>query len=175
MKEFTLQPFAKTAFTDHYRLEASAAFHKTTLFLKWTLYGPTNRVLFQVEEENLWKHTCFEFFLKLDRDAYLEWNFAPSGETNTYHFESYRQRAPISGAPFYGAVLNSNGSRTNNRLTHEVELSLELLSAPQSLTNPMGSLTAVLESDKKEISYWAAKHAPNKADFHLQSLFNDLK
>ncbi len=176
MKEFSLQPFSQDSFTGLFSLDATAAFLKSTLILKWTLYGPTDKLLFAVQEdgEDLWKHTCFEFFLGLEKEQYLEWNFAPSGESNVYHFQSYRKPAKISAAPLKEAVKASNSSKTKNRLIHEVELNLELLPPSKALEKPLGAMTAVLESEEEETSHWAAQHPKEKPDFHLREFFKEL-
>jgi len=42
--------------------------------------------------EGLWKHTCFEAFIKAPAAAaYYELNFAPSRQWAVYHFDAYRQ------------------------------------------------------------------------------------
>src|SRR5262245_7953921 len=40
--------------------------------------------------DELWKHTCFEIFLRRADQAYAEFNFAPSGQWAAYSFDAYR-------------------------------------------------------------------------------------
>src|SRR3712207_5904568 len=41
--------------------------------------------------EDLWRHTCFEAFLKVPgEEGYLELNFSPGGDWAAYRFEGYR-------------------------------------------------------------------------------------
>ena len=44
-------------------------------------------------EDELWRHTCFEAFLRtLPGATYYEFNFAPSTQWAAYRFASYRSR-----------------------------------------------------------------------------------
>lgn len=111
--------------------------------------------------EGLWHHTCFEAFLKSPgQDDYLEFNFAPFGPWGAYHFDSYRsgRRNLRVTAP---VIRGWTGSDTLNLF-----VSLELPPRAWDI-----GLSAVIESSKGRISYWALAHPSAKPDFHHPDSF----
>lgn len=51
-----------------------------------------------LQQDFLWEKHCYELFLAFDNQPnspYLEINFAPTGEFNLYHFDSYRTPAQM--------------------------------------------------------------------------------
>ena len=42
-------------------------------------------------QDQLWLKDCFEFFLKIDKSSYLEFNFSPDGSWNAFKFSDYRE------------------------------------------------------------------------------------
>lgn len=118
--------------------------------------------------DELWKHTCFEAFLRGPRggalgEAYAEFNFAPSTRWAAYRFDGYRAgMAPLNFA--FTPMLTS--TRTAGQLEVRTMLDLggvDLL--PETATWTAG-VTAVIEEVGGRISYWAAAHAPTRPDFH---------
>ena len=110
--------------------------------------------------DELWRHTCFELFLKAGASAaYYEFNFAPSGDWAAYRFDGYR--SGMSNAEMPAAPTISSRSSAG-RFELAVDLSL-----PSDVTSGDAlSLTAVIEDRTQRISYWAVAHAPLKPDFH---------
>src|SRR5579863_8283993 len=52
--------------------------------------------------EELWRHTCFEAFVRTSGAAYYEFNFAPSTQWAAYRFSGYRSGMRVAteiGAP----------------------------------------------------------------------------
>ena len=118
-------------------------------------------------QDGLWKHTCFEAFLKVGNSpAYYEFNFSPSGDWAAYRFDGYRAgmaNAEVRQAP---AIATSRGV---NRFDIDVGITLPhdvVATDPQPV-----SLTAVIEDRASRISYWAVAHAPLKPDFHHDNGF----
>jgi hypothetical protein len=112
--------------------------------------------------EQLWRHTCCELFIAADAArGYREFNFSPSGEWAAYAFEAYRQGKldHACGAP---QILMR---RDDKRL----ELAARV---PLHETRKLRiGLSAVVEEEGGELSYWALRHAPGKPDFHHPDAF----
>lgn len=115
--------------------------------------------------DGLWQHTCCEAFIRAEGSpVYIEFNFSPSGQWQTYSFTDYRHgsvRQPVSDP--------------------QIECSLEpgrltLTATLQSADLPSGKLlhiglTTVLESTGGDMAYWALHHAAGKPDFHHPDTF----
>lgn len=105
--------------------------------------------------DGLWEHTCFEAFVSLGGDGYLEFNIAPSGQWAAYRFDGYRQgMTPLEIDPPRVEVARAS------RLDVRVDLAL-----PPAGPVRLG-LTAVIEAADGGLSYWALAHSPGPPDFH---------
>lgn len=118
--------------------------------------------------ERLWEHTCFEAFVGLkDSPAYHEFNLAPSREWAVYAFRRYREG--MAREPDQAPAI------TVQRTTHRLELgaTLHLDRLPGSLASaPVRlALSAVIEDEQGERSYWALRHPPGRPDFHHPAAF----
>ena len=125
---------------------------------------PAERPCRRVDE--LWRHTCFEAFLMAgDGPAYREYNLSPSGEWAAYGFCDYRQAGTLADETAPTIRLH----RSTQRLTLEAEISLE---TPPSKHSIRLGLSAVVEANDGELSYWALRHPPGKPDFHHIDAFD---
>ena len=107
--------------------------------------------------DGLWAHICFEAFADGGGDAYLEFNFSPSGQWAAYALDGYRRgMAPLEGLP--PPELETMTTATS--LEVQVVLTVPL-KAPINL-----GLTAVVETIGGGLSYWALGHPPGRPDFH---------
>jgi hypothetical protein len=118
--------------------------------------------------EGLWRHTCFEAFLRAPASAeYCELNFAPSTQWAAYAFNDYRDgMAPIAaiGAPRIEPRVGGD------RYEMKVTVALENAPLPHNGAWRLG-LSAVIEEADGRISYWALAHPPGKPDFHHPDCF----
>lgn len=117
--------------------------------------------------EQLWRHTCFEAFVKAPgARAYYEFNFSPSSEWAACGFEDYRQGMTALDVARSPKVICR---RREDRLEADVDVSLTAR-GECGIKLPGGelqlALSAVLESRKGEVSYWALAHPAGKPDFH---------
>lgn len=121
--------------------------------------------------DELWRHTCFEAFVGLpSTDAYLEYNFSPSGAWAAYRFDGYRAgMTPLTAAPPPSVQCNA----TDRGLELHAIVELEWLDRvpPQSPGALRLGLTAVIEDQAGLLSYWALAHASEKPDFHRAESF----
>jgi hypothetical protein len=118
--------------------------------------------------DGLWKHTCFEAFVRPAADAgYWEFNFAPSGKWAAYRFSDYRAGMVEVDVP----APTIDVRRDEGRLEVAVELDLgPELGLLAHLDWQLG-LSAVIETKQGEISHWALSHPPGTPDFHHQDCF----
>lgn len=113
-------------------------------------------------KNRLWESTCFELFLGIEgKDEYLEFNVAPNGDWNIYHFDGIR----------IGMKEDAQAKLTlfpplqeGKRYQQKIEIDLENSSfAEASLT--MG-ITAITHFDE-QFEFWALLHPdPERPDFH---------
>ena len=117
----------------------------------------------------LWEHTCFEAFIALNNTpAYHELNFAPSGEWALYAFRSYREIAP---QPDEMVAPEMHVRCLPDRLELDAVVRLGSLSANHASSPLRLALSAVIEDDRRGLSYWALQHPPGKPDFHQADAF----
>jgi hypothetical protein len=112
--------------------------------------------------DDLWRHTCFEAFLRpAGGEGYFEFNFSPALSWAAYRFDGYRRDRrnvdPIA-VPAIRTLTEVNGFQLT------AELMLDGL--PRFAGDWRVALSAVIEETNGNISYWALKHPPGKADFH---------
>jgi hypothetical protein len=119
--------------------------------------------------EELWRHTCFEAFIRASPGAgYYEFNFAPSTQWAAYRFSGYRSGMRIAteiGAP----RIDVQSSPECYTLRASLELD-QLAGLPRDAGWRLG-LSALLEETNGRQSYWALAHPPGKADFHHSDCF----
>lgn len=149
----------------------------------WQLFGDGQlwlRYFVDVAEENLvasgpaeplrtdglWNSTCFELFVRRpETTAYIEYNFAPSGQWAAYQFADYRrdvQNLPSPDSPEIGLDLGE----THFALEATVRLPAEYHGLQIDV-----SLTAVIELRDGSKSYWSLRHPPGQPDFHHPDCF----
>ena len=114
--------------------------------------------------DGLWKHTCFEAFIKApDAAGYYELNFAPSRQWAVYRFNAYREGM---SSPDVGPSPEISVRRFAERLEVDAAVRLHDLIGLQGMPHLKVGLSAVVEEENGRLSYWALKHAAGKADFH---------
>ncbi|QAY79353.1 DOMON-like domain-containing protein [Sphingosinicella sp. BN140058] len=142
--------------------------------------------------DELWRHTCFEAFVRIgDSVDYFEFNFAPDGQWNAYHFEDYRtgmtREAAVDPpgigsyirdvplAPQHKAGLEAAGVDPFDRfdtpffmLTATADLERTRLPIDQPWHV---GLSAIIEERNGTRSYWALRHPPGEPDFHHPDCF----
>lgn len=153
-------------------LEVGTELKRDTLFLSYHLSGTLDSVILDppsVKAHELWKHTCFEFFLRLDGESYLEFNFSPSGQFYTFQFDRYRETAKNSLYDMSERTkIVPQRSKDSFRLNAQIDL-------PFAVKQPVkGSLTSVVELSDHTLTYWAVNHTRKTADFHAPESFFTL-
>ena len=110
--------------------------------------------------DTLWRHCCFEAFVGLEGEAYLELNFSPSSQWAAYRFDRYRGAMRAEAAEVEIRVEAGEGW-----LALEAAVECAALDAGSSL-----GLSAVIE-EQGGTSYWALAHPAGQPDFHDRTCF----
>jgi hypothetical protein len=114
--------------------------------------------------DDLWKTTCFEAFVGLNSESYLEYNFSPSGQWAAYRFDSYRKGMREEPAEVEVWLEGGEGWIAVEAAVESTALN------PGSIL----ALTAVVEERGGHKSYWALAHPAGPPDFHDRSCFTAL-
>jgi hypothetical protein len=161
------------------RIRASLQLSAQRALVRFEIEDPEGELLWPApatkpaRQEELWKHTCFELFLRDPTSGqYWEWNFSPSGDWGCFAFDSYRSKLPTQG-PQGLAQFRLEGWGGVSYLECEIDLSFSpTLSFLSANHKPIEyQLTAVGELQKGGLTYWALAHASSKADFHAAEAF----
>ncbi len=111
----------------------------------------------------LWKHTCFEAFVTTEGAGYIELNFSPSTQWAVYSFTGYR-------TGMHPVELGDLPHVSVERQTSTVRVKT-LTRLPAAAAAARLGLAAVIEGLDGKVSYWAARHAAGKPDFHHPDAF----
>ena len=119
--------------------------------------------------DELWKHSCFEAFLKPAGDeSYYEINLSPSNRWAGYRFDHYRE-----GMATPAGLALTHLTRRASASLFELVATLDL-AGQADLTFDRAvrlGLSVVIEETSGARSYWALAHAPGKPDFHHPDAF----
>ena len=119
-------------------------------------------------KDDLWKATCFEFFLAVPNNAeYWEFNISPSGDWQIYHMDVYRRIGVREEASFQQFPFSFRIEEDCILLEASVELSPIL---PIETEIQVG-ITSVIQSKDGIETYWALTHPGPQADFHRRESF----
>jgi hypothetical protein len=114
--------------------------------------------------EGLWRHTCFELFIRPEgAAAYHEINVSPSGEWAVYAFERYREGAPLADETLDPRVTVRCAAGT---LELAAAIDLTRLSSRHASAHLGLAISAVIEDSDGTLSYWALCHPAGRPDFH---------
>lgn len=147
-----------------------------TLDLRYRVSGCISDLLIPEERaaargRSLWEHTCLEAFVRTSGDHYFEFNFSPSSEWAAYCFDGHRsgmhELEPIS-AP----IISTSVTSADLILRTSIDLSA-VHGLPDDQDWKLG-LSAIIEEEDGQKSYWALAHPPGKADFHHIDCFAQL-
>ena len=125
--------------------------------------GLSNRTDPSLRADELWKTTCFEWFLKpASGEAYWEANFSSAGDWNLYHLEGYRKNLRPE-LKISSLDLIAEKFPTEWRLNTRIDFSGLALPAGMSF---QAHLSAVIETVDDKKNYWSLRHSQKKPDIH---------
>ena len=142
-----------------------------TLLLSYFVNGRIDDLLLPAviapaRAEGLWRHTCFEAFLRVaPGEGYYEFNFAPSARWAAYRFDNYRAGMRVAdeiGPPRIDVQTAPD--------RYALQAALELSRLPHDAPWRLG-LSVVIEDTSGKKSYWALAHPPGRPDFHHADCF----
>ena len=120
--------------------------------------------------DELWRHTCFEAFVRRSPDAaYYEFNFAPSTQWAAYRFSGYRSGMRVADEIERAA----DRSAIEPESLHVAGLAGRWIGCRACHAGARWrlGLSAVIEDTSGRKSYWALAHPPGKPDFHHADCF----
>jgi hypothetical protein len=123
----------------------------------------------QTRADGLWRHTCFEAFVRVSPGAaYYEFNFAPSMQWAAYRFSGYRSgRSDVSDVR--PPHLEARATAASYELLASLETA-EMSDLPSDVPWQL-ALSAVIEETSGRKSYWALAHPSGQPDFHHRDCF----
>lgn len=113
--------------------------------------------------DELWTTTCCELFVSQGGGRYREYNFSPSGQWAAYDFSGYRTRIG-NLEPHSWPEISIDRGRSVFTLT-------VFLPEAEFAGAECAMLSMVVEEQGGRLSYWAARHAGTKPDFHNPACF----
>ncbi|MBG1243127.1 DOMON-like domain-containing protein [Nostoc sp. NZL] len=173
---FSLQPFPSNQSLPNLKIAGKIARNANQLAICYMLGGDIKEIALPKltppsntpsRKHELWKDTCFEFFLGIrNSQRYWEFNLSPGGHWNVYRFDGYRQGMQEETA-FEKLPFNVHNQGDGLALALDVDLD-KIISAEQAIEV---AITTVLKHRNASMSYWALTHRGGEADFHLRSSF----
>lgn len=173
MQVFKLKPFPSNIIPN-IKIIGEIVRVENRLFLRYEVNGDTHAILLPAKAstpsrtDDLWKATCFEFFLALpNQPAYWEFNMSPSGGWNVYKMDAYRREGFREDIAF--TQLPFLFSNTDNKLSLDISVDLSPIAQPHQVVYV--GITAIIQTMEGHETYWALAHPGPQADFHLRESF----
>ncbi len=172
-QSFSLVPFVRNDLTSHLKIDGWIKRVSGSVFIHYQLAGKLSEILLPEQSDmptrknRLWNHTCFEFFVAVkDLPHYWEFNLAPSGDWNVFHFRDYRdgmkEELTFTSLPFKIQPQSE---------AFQLELACDLDRIINDSNLLEVAVSAVVEGRNGAVSYWALTHAGLKPDFHRRDSF----
>jgi hypothetical protein len=172
-QSFLLLPFPR-ANVPEISITGDISRRKNQLSLHYSVAGKIENILVPSpapcpsRQDELWKGTCFEFFLALrDQPQYWEFNMSPSGDWNVYRMDAYRRIGFQKETCIQGLSFELRNEAGSLALDMAVDLKPIL---PDDQPIECG-ITAVIQTRDGTETYWALAHPAPQADFHLRESF----
>lgn len=170
---FKIQPFPSAKPMPDLKIVGNIARQGNQFTIHYTLLDNLKQVALTApsatpaRKYELWKDTCFEFFLGIkNSEQYWEFNLSPTGDWNVYRFDAYRQgmqeETAFTTLPFSIQHLSDSMA-----IALDIELD-KIVLANQAIEV---GITTVIKDRDGEVSYWALTHQGTEADFHRRDSF----
>jgi hypothetical protein len=101
-----------------------------------------------------------------DSTQYWEFNLSPAGHWNVYHLLDYRQNLTEEKA---FEALPFQVTQEENYWQLQLKVDLHKIISPKQ--NLAVGVTAVIEEEANQLSYWALSHPGKEPDFHHRNAF----
>lgn len=170
---FSLQPFPSNESPPNLKISGNITRNGNQLAIRYMLEGDLKEIaIFPPSntpscKHELWKETCFEFFLGIKNSArYWEFNLSPSGHWNVYRLDGYREGMQEETA-FQNLPFNVQNQGDSLALDLNIDLD-KIILVEQAIEI---GITTVIKYRDGEVTYWALTHRGAEADFHLRDSF----
>ena len=170
---FSLIPFPGTNVPD-ITITGKILRQNNVLTIHYALHGKiediflTTPSVIPTRKEELWKTTCFEFFLAVkDLLQYWEFNLSPSGDWNVYHMDTYRRIGFREETLIQRLQFETQYEMNRFLLNADVDLN-SMIQVEQLLEV---GVTAVIQTKMGSETYWALTHPAPEPDFHQRESF----
>lgn len=139
------------------------------LTLRWRIEGSAKLVVPPLagkgRADGLWRTTCFELFVRAGgEEGYAEFNLSPSERWAAYDFSAYRADMAERAMPRDPVCTLRRGQ----------DMAIFDAAIPRAALPALPwhyGLTAVVEEEGGQLSYWAIAHPPGQPDFHHPACF----
>lgn len=145
---------------------------RTGLITSFTVRGAVDQLIWHGEgqegrEDELWRHGCFEVFVRGEGERYIELNLAPTRRWAAYAFDRYREGMQNAAVLRHRQDwLRRDLSSPRLEMQARWELPASYLDGDWRL-----NLSAVLETARETRAYWALAHPAGAPDFHDPACF----
>ncbi|MBE9036543.1 DOMON-like domain-containing protein [aff. Roholtiella sp. LEGE 12411] len=169
---FSLELFPSTKPLYDLKITGSITRRANQLAIGYMLFDQFKEVIIApasdrpARKHELWKDTCFEFFLGIkDSEQYWEFNLTSAGHWNVYRFDGYRQGMQEETA---FTMLPFSVHHQADGLVVALDIDLSKIVSTQVLEI---AITSVIKHRNSEVTYWALTHRGAEADFHQRDSF----
>jgi hypothetical protein len=170
---FSLIPFPASNIPN-IRIAGKISRQNNLLTIHYFLNGETENILFPetlphpTRKDELWKATCFEFFLAIqDHPQYWEFNMSSSGDWNVYYMDAYRR----VGFREETAIQQLQFDLRDEAGCLLIDAMVVLDHIVQKGNPIKVGITSVIQTKDQNETYWALAHPNPQADFHLRESF----
>lgn len=113
----------------------------------------------------LWEKTCFELFIKNEKNQYIEFNFSPSFEWNCFYFNKSGE-ALNEWVPMQPPVIDILLSNEHFFIFVDIRKKNFPPDFFQEKSQLSAGITCVIKDKAGLMSYWALSHADTRPNFH---------
>lgn len=166
MAKFSLIPFG-TLKAPKVKIDCEFNTHEKSFFISYKLTGELDKVELGHTPRHervikLWEKTCFELFIKNERNEYMEFNFSPVFEWNAFYFT--KKGDPLAEWKKINSVkLDILDSFEVFQLIAEIKKE----DFPENFFDKcQAGITSVIKEKNGNLSYWALSHEDQRPNFH---------
>ncbi len=169
MAKFSLIPYNPTS-APAVSIDSELNTNQDSIFISYKLTGNLSSIDLGKDSPNharvikLWEKTCFELFIKNQKDSYVEFNFSPEFEWNAFYFvkkgDSLTEYARIDAVKIdilaslevFHLIVEIDKKKFPDGFFDGNELS--------------AGITGVIKEKSGNLSYWALSHEDTRPNFH---------
>lgn len=111
----------------------------------------------------LWQKTCFELFIKNNKDQYIEFNFSPVFEWNCFFFNKKGDALCE-----YEAIKEVKFDILRSLDVFKLIVEIDRKNFPENFFDGemLAGITTVIKDKNSKVSYWALSHNDTRPNFH---------